>query len=124
LAALIGTAQVPVPAHAPLQPANTEPLAGVAVKITLAPLANPYEHADPQLMPAGLLATVPAPDPALVTVKLYLALVVCGLNVAVTLFAAFMVTAQAAAPVHAPLQPAKVEPAAGTAVSVTLVPPA
>jgi hypothetical protein len=42
--------------------------------------------------------------------------------VAVTLVAALTVTAQLAVPVHAPLQPVKVEPVAAAAVSVTLVP--
>ena len=35
----IVTWQVPVPLHAPLQPANLEPLAGLAVKVTTVPLA-------------------------------------------------------------------------------------
>ena len=44
-------------------------------------------------------------------------------NVAVTLFAADMVTAHAlAVPVHAPLQPLKSAPEAGAAVSVTVDP--
>ena len=43
-------------------------------------------------------------------------------NVAVALRAAVMETTQVPVPVHAPLQPEKVEPAAGVAVSVTLVP--
>ena len=52
----------------PLQPANVEPVAGVAVKVTIAPLAKEAEHVAPQLMPAGLLATVPFPVPLLVVV--------------------------------------------------------
>jgi hypothetical protein len=46
----------------------------------------------------------------------------CGMarvNIAVTDFAAFMVTVHVAVPVHAPLQPVKLEPAAAVAVSVT-----
>src|ERR1035441_9884051 len=43
-------------------------------------------------------------------------------NVAVTDFAALIVTSQLPAPVHAPDQPANVEPAAAVAVSVTSVP--
>ncbi len=41
------------------------------------------------------------------------------MNVAVTALAAFMVTVHEPVPVHAPLHPAKADPAAGVAVSVT-----
>jgi hypothetical protein len=41
------------------------------------------------------------------------------LNVAVTLRAAVIANVQPAVPVHAPLQPANVEPVAAAAVSVT-----
>ena len=44
------------------------------------------------------------------------------LNVAVTDFAASIVTVHVAVPVHAPLQPVKMEPAAAVAVSVTEAP--
>jgi hypothetical protein len=44
------------------------------------------------------------------------------LNVAVTDFAESIATTQLPVPVHAPLQPAKVEPDAAVAVSVTDVP--
>ena len=43
---------------------------------------------------------------------------------ALTLFAAFMVTTQLPVPLHAPPQPKKVAPDAGVAVSVTLLPEA
>jgi hypothetical protein len=46
---------------------------------------------------------------------------VCCVNVAVTLTAEFIVTMQLV-PLQAPLQPAKVQPAAGVALSVTCVP--
>src|SRR5207245_624798 len=71
-AALIVTTQVPVPLHpAPLQPVNTEPLAGAAVKVTDVPLANEALHVAPQSMPAGLLVSVPLPLPVFVTVRAY-----------------------------------------------------
>ena len=38
-AALMVTAQLPVPEQAPLQPANVEPPAGAAVSVTFVPLA-------------------------------------------------------------------------------------
>jgi hypothetical protein len=72
----------------------------------------------PQLIPAGELLTVPLPLPDLFVVRAK----VCKANVAVTDFAASMVTAQFPVPLHAPLQPVNVEPAAAVAVSVTEVP--
>ena len=73
----------------------------------------------PQEMPTGALVTVPLPVPALLTVSAK----VWAVKVAATERAALMVTEQeVAVPVHAPLQPLKVEPAAGVAVSVTAMP--
>ncbi len=80
------------------------------------PLANEDEHVAPHVMPAGALVTVPLPVPALLTVseKLWSA------KVAVTVCAALSVTVQVPVPVQLPpLQPVKVEPAAGAAVKVT-----
>ena len=58
----------PVPLHAPLHPANVEPVAGVAVNWTEAPLPKFALHIAPQVTPGGLLVTVPDPLPARVTV--------------------------------------------------------
>ncbi|MBK7001894.1 MAG: hypothetical protein IPH35_18575 [Rhodoferax sp.] len=69
LAAVILTVQVPVPLHAPPQPAKLLPAAGVAASVTLVPLANAALHVLPQLMPAGALVTVPVPVPLLLTDK-------------------------------------------------------
>ena len=44
------------------------------------------------------------------------------LKEAVTVVSAVRLTVQVLFPLHAPLHPAKVEPAAGAAVSVTVVP--
>ena len=69
-AALMVTVQVPVPLHPPpLQPVKVEPPLGVAVKVTLVPLVKLVLQVLPQLIPAGLLVTVPVPVPLLVTVK-------------------------------------------------------
>ncbi len=70
-------------------------------------------------MPLGLDVTVPDPAPATVTVK-----VNCDtLNVAVQLRAASIVTLVVCElPSQAPLQPANVDPLAGSAASVTTVP--
>ena len=51
----------------PLQPAKVEPVAGVALKVTRVPLLYNAEQVLPQLIPAGVLVTVPLPVPALVT---------------------------------------------------------
>src|SRR5262245_6557711 len=120
VAALIVTLQVPVPAQPPpFQPVKSEPAAGVAVSVTVVPFVNPKAHVVPHVMPAGALATVPDPEPLLLTVSVK----DCSANVAVTLWAALIVTVQAVAvPVQPPLQPVNVEPAAGAAVRVTAVP--
>jgi hypothetical protein len=69
-AALIVTVQVPVAEHPPpLQPVKVEPAAGVAVRVTAAPLANVAEHVVPHEIPAGALVMVPPPAPVLLTVS-------------------------------------------------------
>ena len=80
-AALIVTLQEPVPEQPPpLQPVNVEPAAGVAVRMTAVPPAKAAAQSKPQAMPAGALAIVPAPAPALLTVRVKL----CSAKVAVT----------------------------------------
>jgi hypothetical protein len=61
--------QFAVPVHAPDHPANVEPVVAVAVRTTGVPLAKLALHVVPQLMPEGLLVTVPVPVPALCTVS-------------------------------------------------------
>ena len=99
----------------PSQPVNVAPVTGVAVSVTVEPLENDAEHVNPHEMPAGELVTV---APIAVTSS------GCRLavNVAVTDWAAVIVTAHVPRPVQAPDQPANVEPGAGVAVSVTAVP--
>src|SRR5437016_1732301 len=120
VAALRVTVQAPGPEQPPpLQPLKVEPAAGAAVSVTAVPLAKLAAQVAPQVMPAGLLVTVPAPVPALETVSVK----VCRVKVAVTVVAALRVTVQAPGPEQPPpLQPVKVEPVVGTAVSVTAVP--
>ena len=67
VAALIVTAHVAVPLHAPPQPVNVKPAAGVSASVTSAPCAKDAEQVDGQLIPTGLLLTVP--EPVTVTVN-------------------------------------------------------
>lgn len=96
----IVTAQAPVPEQAPDQPPKLYPLEGEAYKFTVDPYVNAAEQTPGQVMPEGELVTVPLP--------LTLTVSVCGgINVAVTLLAPFIVSAQVPVPEQAPDQPAK-----------------
>jgi hypothetical protein len=68
-AALSVKLQVAVPVHAPVHPENVEPVTAVAVRTTAVPLEKLALHVVPQLMPDGLLVTVPVPVPTLTTVS-------------------------------------------------------
>ena len=67
--AFIATLQLPVPLQEPLHPAKVEPAAAVAASETDAPCVKFAEHVEPQLMPEGLLVTVPLPVPDLLTLS-------------------------------------------------------
>ena len=54
----------------PTQPANVDPLLGVAVNVTVLPLTKFALHVDAQLSPGGELVTVPAPAPAKTTARI------------------------------------------------------
>src|SRR5205085_5193899 len=47
----------------PLQPVKSDFAAGVAVRVTTVSLTKVAEHAEPQVMPAGLDVTLPVPRP-------------------------------------------------------------
>jgi len=83
-----------------------------------APLEYDLEQSEPQLIPAGLLVTVPLPVPAMLTVNKN----VFKVKLAVTDVFAVRFTLQDAVPEQAPLQPVKTESAAGVALSVREVP--
>jgi len=124
--AVMFTMHVLVPLHGLDQPANVEPAAAAAVRVTCVPLAKLALQVGPQLMALVLSVTVPVPVPASATMSWK----VCGggtvaaVNVAVTEVAAVMFTVQVPVPVHGLDQPANVEPVAAVAVSVTCEPPA
>ena len=117
---LMDNVQVPVPLHAPLHPANVDPLAAAAVRVTDVPDAKFAEQVLPQLMPDGDEVTVPDPVPERATLSAYV--VPPLLNVAVTLRACVIDTVQAPVPLQAPPQLANVDPLAADAVNVTEVP--
>ena len=58
----------PLAQPVPLQPVKVEPAEAVAIKVTRVPLLKVAEQVLPQLMPVGVLVTVPLPVPLLVTV--------------------------------------------------------
>ena len=106
-----------VPVHAPAHPAKVELLAGVAVSVTEVPGAKPALHDCPQLMPEGVLATLPLPVPLKATASTGEAL-----KLAITEVFCVSVTVHTPVPWQAPDHPAKKKFAAGDAVSVTWVP--
>ena len=69
LVASIVTWQAPVPLQAPAQPVNVLLLSANAWRLTRVFWTYEALHVTPQLMPAGLLVTVPVPLPALFTVS-------------------------------------------------------
>lgn len=70
VAAVTVTVHVPVPEQPPpVHPPKVEPLAGVAVSVTMVPLVTLSLQSAPQLIPAGLLVIVPVPNPDLATVN-------------------------------------------------------
>ena len=61
--------QEPLPLHAPDQPAKVEPEAAVAVRVMEVPLSKLALQVEPQLMPLGVLVTVPEPLPLILMVS-------------------------------------------------------
>ena len=61
--AFIVTAQGPMPLQSPIHPAKVEPTSGVAVSVTTLPKGKLVLHVTPQLIPGGVLVTVPVPEP-------------------------------------------------------------
>lgn len=107
--------QAAVPLQLPVQPLNVNPASGVAFKLTVAPATKFKRQLVPQLMPEGVLVTVPLP--VFETERL----TVLRENVAVQVLLAPMVTepsVQSECPDHA----LNLELAAGFGVIVTMTP--
>ncbi len=60
-AAFMTMTQEPVPVQPPDQPENVEPPVALALRVTELPVAKSAVHVLPQLMPAGVLVTMPLP---------------------------------------------------------------
>jgi len=101
----------PVPVQAPLHPTRTEPVVGVAVRVTALPAAKLALQVPGQEMPAGEEVTVPAPLPPVETVSVCPAGPMVAVKVAVTVAVPAMVTLQVPVPAQGPDQPVKVDPA-------------
>lgn len=108
----------PEPEQAPDHPENVDPTDGDSMRATDVPAAKLEEQPVPQLIPEGMLVTVPAPRPVRVVPKLK-----SGTKTAWTATFEFSRTVQVLFPAQAePDQPAKTEPDAEVAESVTEVP--
>ena len=120
--AVIVKVQVLVPSQrAPPHPANVEFVFGAAVSVIAVPLAKFAVQAVGQLIPAGLLVTVPPPVPASETVNANV--LVLAVKLAVTAAFAVIVNEQVLVPSQsAPPHPANVEFALAVAVKVIAVP--
>lgn len=113
-------AQEPVPVQVPpLQPTKVLPEAALAVKDTVEPAGNVSVQVLPQLMAPPVRVMVPLPVPILAIDSTPVGVAV---KLAITLFAAFMVTEHVPVPEQSPAQPEKLYPVPGAAVSVTTVP--
>jgi hypothetical protein len=88
-----------------------------ATAVNVTTPVNIAEHVGPQLIPGGLLVTVPVPSPAFLTVRAK-----SWLNVAETERAWVIDTVQVPSPLHAPPHPMNCQPAAAVATSVTDAP--
>ena len=110
---------LPAAVQLPDQPANVEPEAAVALKVTAVLLLRIVVQVLPQLIPVGLLVTVPVPVPTRLTESVY---VLMRLNTAVHVMLAFIVTLPSLQSAL-PDQLAKVEPLEGAAVNFTTLPP-
>src|ERR1700722_15036059 len=105
----------------PDHPAKVEFMTGVSVSTTSVPALKPAVQVFPQLIPDGLLVTVPCPVPARVTLSMGNAI---GLKVALTCVFWLRVTVQVGLfPLQPPPDyPVRAQSAPGVAVSTTGVP--
>src|SRR6266536_2158644 len=68
-ASIVRLHEAAFPVQPPLQPVNVEPAAAISETVTTVPGLYSSAQSDPQLMPSGLLLTVPLPEPSLLTAR-------------------------------------------------------
>jgi hypothetical protein len=108
--------QAAVPLQPPVQPLNVNPASGVAFKVTVAPAVKLERQLVPQLIPEGVLVTVPLPVFAAER------LTVLRENVAVQVLSAFIATDDAELPEQSPVHDWNLEFVAGVGVKITAWP--
>src|SRR5579863_3911524 len=96
------TLQSEVPEQAPAHELNTPFDPADSLSVTFVPCGKTALQVVGQLIPSGLLVTVPAPEPVIETVS-----VSPGENVAASFSFPVIATLQLVFPEHAPLQPSK-----------------
>jgi hypothetical protein len=96
------TVHAPAPEHEPVHPEKVLLLEAVSVSVTWVFAGKLEEQMGPQLIPAGVLVTVPVPAPARITV-----IPSPALKTALTVAAAVRVMVQMPVPVQFPFQPPK-----------------
>jgi hypothetical protein len=107
-----------LPLQPPVHPVKEEFAAAVSVSVTWVPLAKLVLQVGAQLIPPGLLATVPLPPPASVTVST--SAFWMALKLAVTCWLALSVNMQVVLlPLQPPVHPPNDEFAAAASVRVT-----
>ena len=119
----------PTPEHAPLQPANVEPLLAVAINDTGVVSRNIKLHAEGQVVEPSLTSAVPLPVPPSEMVRRTSGSWLSGIfvKVAVTAWFEVIVISQAlrfTVPGHVPSHPANVEPTPEVAGTDTAAPEA
>jgi hypothetical protein len=119
LAASIVTEHVDdVPLQAPLHPEKVKPVEGAAAKVTTVPLLKVLLQLEAQELPSEK-PTPPVPE----MVRFNARVTTAAEKVADTFLASLIVTVQVEeVPAQAPPQPAKVNPAAGAAAKVMVLP--
>ena len=95
----------------PLQPSKTEPAPALAVSVTTVFSTYVWLQSEPQLIPAGLLVTVPVPEPFRVTVRVWeLGAVTVSVSSAITTTFVQGALVQVKSPPYSDTVPLRIQP--------------